>query len=184
MPQAAAQPASSAWCLPPAACYLRLDCTSPARLARLARRRLQVMEEGEALSRKQLAQEQTIKKLRGQAKELQGQARELQAALDAERAKAASAVSERASTAGELYSIREQHAAELQAERQHYERLLEVRRPAAPVRLALPRPASPRPARPHPHRRHRQRRLLAAAWRRRPLPGCLQPKWRPLCVAC
>lgn len=36
-------------------------------------RRRQVMEEGEALSRKQLAQEQAIKKLRVQAKELQAQ---------------------------------------------------------------------------------------------------------------
>ena len=87
----------------------------------------QVMEEGEALSKKQLAQEQTIKRVRGQAKELQGQVKELTASLEAERAKAASAVSERASTAGELYSIREQHTAELQAERQLYERLLEVR---------------------------------------------------------
>ena len=33
----------------------------------------QVMEEGEALSKKQLSQEQTIKRLRGQAKELQAQ---------------------------------------------------------------------------------------------------------------
>lgn len=36
-------------------------------------RRRQVMAEGEALSKKQLAQEQTIKKLRGQARELQAQ---------------------------------------------------------------------------------------------------------------
>jgi hypothetical protein len=89
------------------------------------------MEEGEALSKKQLAQEQTIKKLRGQVKELQGAAAELGEALEAERAKAASAVSERASTAGELYAIREQHAAELAAERQHYERLLGEAREAA-----------------------------------------------------
>lgn len=54
------------------------------------------------------------------------QVKELTASLEAERSKAASAVSERASTAGELYSIREQHAAELQAERQHYDRLLLV----------------------------------------------------------
>lgn len=55
------------------------------------------------------------------------QVKELEAALEAERSKAASAVSERASTAGELAAIREQHAAELAAERQHYDRLLEVR---------------------------------------------------------
>lgn len=145
---------------------------------------VQVMEEGEALSKKQLAQEQTIRKLRAQGKELGGkvggreavcgcewmdacwrgedacvwqvcklavwvpsascgppsacmypscsrtpnlQVKELEAALEAERSKAASAVSERASTAGELAAIREQHAAELAAERQHYDRLLEVR---------------------------------------------------------
>lgn len=157
------------------------------------------MEEGEALSRKQLAQEQTIKKLRAAAKEAKAQVRaasshrwpvphwlllpasscsamgvhvrrrpvvpaaqaaarprsstrthvpagpplaspplpcppqiaDLTAALDGEKAKAASAVSERAATAGELYGIREQHAAELAAERQHYERQLEEARAAA-----------------------------------------------------
>lgn len=56
------------------------------------------------------------------------QVAELEASLESERSKAASAVSERASTAGELAAIREQHAAELAAERQHYDRLLEVRR--------------------------------------------------------
>ena len=55
------------------------------------------------------------------------QVEQLSASLDGERSKAASALSERASTAGELYGIREQHSAELLAERQHYERLLEVR---------------------------------------------------------
>lgn len=89
------------------------------------------MEEGEALSKKQLAQEQTIRKLRGQLKELQGAAAELGEALEAERTKAASAVTERASTAGELYAIREQKDAELAAERQHYERLLGEAREAA-----------------------------------------------------
>ena len=54
------------------------------------------------------------------------QVEQLSASLDGERSKAASALSERATTAGELYSIREQHGAELLAERQHYERLLEV----------------------------------------------------------
>ena len=61
-----------------------------------------------------------------QVRELQAETKDLAASLEGERAKAASAVSERAATAGELYSIREQHAAELAAERQHYERLLEV----------------------------------------------------------
>ena len=65
------------------------------------------------------------------------QVEQLNSSLDGERSKAASALSERATTAGELYSIREQHGAELLAERQHYERLLEVRRGATSACLLV-----------------------------------------------
>jgi hypothetical protein len=61
-----------------------------------------------------------------QVKKLQSDAEDLAAKLVAERGRAEAAATERAAAASELASLREQAAAEVGAERQHYERLLQV----------------------------------------------------------
>ena len=63
---------------------------------KLACRVLQVMEEGERLSKKQLAQESAIKKLRAGAKEAAEQKVALEAALASERARLQDALAARA----------------------------------------------------------------------------------------
>lgn len=85
----------------------------------------QVMEEGEALSKKQLAQETTIKKLRLQLQKMKGEVADLTSRLENQRTESSAVAADREAVAETLAAARDRHAEELDAERNHYERLLE-----------------------------------------------------------
>jgi hypothetical protein len=88
------------------------------------------MEEGEKLSKKQLAQENTMKKLRQEIQDLILQKSGVSTSLTQERQKAEAAISARAKVEAELASLRQAHRAELEAEKAHYEGLLQKARAA------------------------------------------------------
>lgn len=75
------------------------------------------MAEGEKLSKKQLAQETTLRKLRQQNRELSGQVEDLGARLGAAQQAASEAAARVESALAELAAQREQHAAQLAADR-------------------------------------------------------------------
>ncbi|KAL6771040.1 hypothetical protein ACKKBF_B33680 [Auxenochlorella protothecoides x Auxenochlorella symbiontica] len=77
----------------------------------------EVMAEGEKLSKKQLAQETTLRKLRQQNRELSGQVEDLGARLGAAQQAASEAGARVESALAELAAQREQHAAQLAADR-------------------------------------------------------------------
>lgn len=93
----------------------------------------QVMEEGEILSKKQLTQETQIKQLRARIKNLKDEVADLTGRLETEMGKTAALTLERESVVAEMASLREQHAEELAAERQHHERLMNEARTAQVV---------------------------------------------------
>ncbi|BDA43326.1 TATA element modulatory factor at C-terminar half [Coccomyxa sp. Obi] len=90
----------------------------------------QVMEEGERLSKKQLAQENTIKKLRAQLEELRSEKGATAGTLAAEQAKVEAAVAAKAKAEEAIAALRQAHKAELEAEKSHYEGLLQRARAA------------------------------------------------------
>ncbi|KAK9829150.1 hypothetical protein WJX72_004204 [[Myrmecia] bisecta] len=90
----------------------------------------QVMEEGEKLSKKQLAQESTIRKLRMQLKELEGAKLDAEGRAAAEATKIEAANRAKAKAEGDIAALREQHRTELDAQKQHYEGLLQRSRTA------------------------------------------------------
>ncbi|KFM25700.1 Golgin candidate 5 [Auxenochlorella protothecoides] len=77
----------------------------------------EVMAEGEKLSKKQLAQETTLRKLRQQNRELSGQVEDLGARLGTAQQAASEAGARVESALAELAAQREQHAAQLAADR-------------------------------------------------------------------
>lgn len=98
---------------------------------------VQVMAEGEQLSKKQLAQENTIKKLRQQLKEAEFSRKELAAQAGVERQRVEEQTSARQTAEADLAAARTAHRAELEAEKAHYEGLVAKAR-AAQVSLLLP----------------------------------------------
>ena len=81
------------------------------------------MAEGEQLSKKQLAQESTMKKLRQHVKDAELSRNELAADLAVERQKAEGATAARQKAEGELSAARSAHRQELEADRAHYNSL-------------------------------------------------------------
>ena len=94
---------------------------------------MQVMAEGEQLSKKQLAQESTIKKLRQQLQAAELSRKEFATEVTMERQKLGAAVAARQKAEGDLAAARLAHRTELEAEKAHYEALLAKSR-AAQVR--------------------------------------------------
>ena len=97
---------------------------------------LQVMEEGERLSKKQLAQESTIKKLRAQVEEARTRNGEAGAAVAVERNRLDAERAARQKAEADLSTLRTSHRAELDAERTRHEAMLQQAR-AAQVRTEV-----------------------------------------------
>lgn len=90
----------------------------------------QVMEEGEVLSKKQLAQESTIRKLRTAAKEAAEKYTSLQAELASQNSRLRNTIASATASDQAKQESEEQHLSERQQERQHYEGLLTKARSA------------------------------------------------------
>ena len=88
------------------------------------------MAEGEQLSKKQLAQESTMKKLRQHVKDAELSRNELAADLAVERQKVEAATAARQKAEGELAAAKSAHRQELEADRAHYNGLLAKSRAA------------------------------------------------------
>jgi hypothetical protein len=102
------------------------------------------MAEGELLSKKQLAQESTMKKLRQHVKDAELSRNELAADLAVERQRAEVALAARQKADGELAAAKNAHRQELEAERAHYNGLLSKSRAAQVCPLGFPSlPAGP-----------------------------------------
>ena len=95
------------------------------------------MAEGELLSKKQLQQENTMKKLRQQLKETEMSRKELAADAAAERHNLQEILIGKQKAEADLAAARQAHTAELAAERSHYESLLTKAR-SAQVQLLHP----------------------------------------------
>jgi len=93
----------------------------------------QVMEEGEALSKKQFAQETTMKQLRAKIKSLKGESESLTSRLEAEENRTATLSKDKENMAADLAAAQERQIEQLAAERQHFERLLAEAKSAAAV---------------------------------------------------
>lgn len=98
----------------------------------------QVMAEGEQLSKKQLAQESTIKKLRQQLKEAEISRKELAAEAAAERSKVEETLEARQKAETDLAAAWAAHKTELEAEKGHYESLVARARSAQVTPENLP----------------------------------------------
>lgn len=94
------------------------------------------MAEGELLSKKQLQQESSIKKLRNQIKDVEVSRKELAADLAVERQRCEELAAAKQRAEGELANARQAHAAELAGEKSHYENLV-ARARAAQVEHTL-----------------------------------------------
>ncbi|KAK9865958.1 hypothetical protein WJX84_011519 [Apatococcus fuscideae] len=84
----------------------------------------QVMEEGEKLSKKQLTQETTIRKLRGQIREMEAEQSKLGLRISSEEGKLEAASRARTQAEADAARLREEHRAELEGQRVHYTGLL------------------------------------------------------------
>lgn len=100
-------------------------------------RSAQVMEEGEKLSKKQLAQESLIKKLRQEIQDLIVAKSGVSNSLASERQRADAAAAAKAKLEADLAALRQAHRAELEAEKAHHEGLLQKARLAQVLSLAL-----------------------------------------------
>lgn len=105
----------------------------------------QVMEEGEKLSKKQLAQESLIKKLRQEIQDLIVAKTGVASSLASERQRADAAAAAKAKLEADLASLRQAHRAELEAEKAHHEGLLQKARLAQVHFLPPPCPGGVSP---------------------------------------
>ncbi|KAK9157454.1 hypothetical protein Scep_004028 [Stephania cephalantha] len=90
----------------------------------------QVMAEGEELSKKQAAQESTIRKLRAQIREFEEEKKGLITKLQAEENKVESIKKDKAATEKFLQETIEKHQAELASQKEHYTNALNAAREA------------------------------------------------------
>ena len=90
----------------------------------------QVMAEGELLSKKQLAQESTMKKLRQHIKDVELSRQELAADLSVEREKLEQVQAARQKLEADVAAAKNAHRVEVETERAHYEGLLAKARTA------------------------------------------------------
>lgn len=93
----------------------------------------QIMDEGEALSKKQLAQETTMKQLRAKIKSLKEESESLIGRLETEQNRTAVLEKDKENMAAELAAAQERQIEQLAAERQQFERQLAEARTAAAV---------------------------------------------------
>lgn len=93
----------------------------------------QIMEEGEALSKKQLALETTMKQHRAKIKSLKEESESLVNRLEIEQKRTASLEKDKENMAADLAAAQERYVEQLAAERQHFERLLAEAKTAAAV---------------------------------------------------
>jgi TATA element modulatory factor 1 DNA binding len=93
----------------------------------------QIMEEGEALSKKQLTQETTMKQLRAKIKSLKEESESLISRLETEHTRSVSLEKDKEKMAADLAAAQERQVEQLAAERQHFERLLAEARTTAAV---------------------------------------------------
>lgn len=95
------------------------------------------MAEGELLSKKQLAQESTMKKLRQHIKDVELSRKELAADLSVEREKQEEAQALKQKLEADVAAAKNAHRVEVETERAHYEGLLAKARSAQVCRNNL-----------------------------------------------